>query len=297
MSSSTRHLRRGEVEAFLENTLGVRKWAITEPGGSGNETYFAKGEGYDLFVKVDGQVDRALAVARNGLTPPVVATGTLKDGTPVLVQRRIDGVTPTRSDLREHMEQVAVIIGEMHRSEKVRRALPEKPTERYRDAGMQALASLRERWQQYRPQVPESAEFVNTSLDALEGHIDELPGAGLVASHGDICNANWILTPKGRLYLVDLEAMSLDDPALDLGAMLWWYYPEEIWDRFLALAGYESSPDFDQRMQLRLAMHILSITLPRPNSFDSFDPAAYDAALTDFRAVMHGEPNPQRDLP
>ena len=44
----------------------------------------------------------------------------------------------------------------------------------------------------------------------------------------------------GELYLIDLESMSLDDPALDIGATLWWYYPPELRQRFLEIAGQAS---------------------------------------------------------
>lgn len=40
-------------------------------------------------------------------------------------------------------------------------------------------------------------------------------------------------------------------------------------------------------------MHCLHITLPREQGFDEFDPASYAEALTDFRAVLAGDENPQ----
>jgi thiamine kinase-like enzyme len=76
-------------------------------------------------------------------------------------------------------------------------------------------------------------------------------------SHNDICNANWLLTPQGRLYLIDLELMSLDDPAVDIGATLWWYYPPELRRRFLEVVGYADDESFRIRMRVRMAMHCL----------------------------------------
>jgi len=69
-------------------------------------------------------------------------------------------------------------------------------------------------------------------------------GAGLVSSHNDICNANWLIAADGQVYLVDLEAMSLDDPAQDMGALLWWYYPPESRRTFLEIAGYQYDEPF-----------------------------------------------------
>jgi hypothetical protein len=89
--------------------------------------------------------------------------------------------------------------------------------------------------------------------------------------------------------------MSLDDPALDIGATLWWYYPPAMWQRFLEIAGHANDESFQFRMHVRMAMHCLSITLPREGSFDQFDPASYAESLTDFRAILAGEENPEID--
>lgn len=118
-------------------------------------------------------------------------------------------------------------------------------------------------------------------------------GSGLVASHNDICNANWILSSNGDLYLIDLDSMSIDDPALDIGATLWWYYPPELRQRFLQIVGFADDQVFNHRMQIRMAMHCLNILLPREHSFDRFNPLSFAEALTDFRAAISGENNPQ----
>ncbi len=118
-------------------------------------------------------------------------------------------------------------------------------------------------------------------------------GSGLVASHNDICNANWLISSGGELYLIDLDSMTLDDPALDIGATLWWYYPPGLRNGFLADAGCSNDDSFTKRMQVRMAMHCLNILLPRPGSFDEFEPGAFAGSLTDFRAILAGQENPQ----
>ena len=118
-------------------------------------------------------------------------------------------------------------------------------------------------------------------------------GTGLVASHNDICNANWLISTDEQLYLVDLEFMSLDDPALDIGATLWWYYPPKLREDFLIKTGYINDTTFESRMRVRMMMHCLSITLPREQSFDEFDPASFAESLTDFRAILAGKENPK----
>ena len=87
--------------------------------------------------------------------------------------------------------------------------------------------------------------------------------------------------------------MILDDPALDLGAILWWYYPPELRPEFLAIAGCPDDAYFRERMRVRMAVHNLNILLPRPGSFDRFDPHGFAADLVDFRTVFEGRENPQ----
>ena len=87
--------------------------------------------------------------------------------------------------------------------------------------------------------------------------------------------------------------MSLDDPAVDIGATLWWYYPPELRQRFLTIVGHANDKEFESRMHVRMAMHFLSITIPREQGFDEFDPGSFAESLTDFKAVLVGEENPQ----
>jgi hypothetical protein len=85
----------------------------------------------------------------------------------------------------------------------------------------------------------------------------------------------------------------MDDPACDLGALLWWYYPPDLRGSFLDIAGYPGDQEFNLRMRVRMALHCLSITLPREQSFDRFNPERYHEALEDFRAIVDGKENPQ----
>ena len=266
---------------------------MTLPIGTGNETYFAHCNEQSLFVKLGVQSARYQAVAALGLTPPVLATGTLGDGSFIIAQAYIPGKRPSRSDYRMHLGQFASIIQRLHHSAEVKQLLPKVPSDSYRAAGLEVLDHIQGKWQIYRSQVPEVAGFVDESLITLRAQVMDFHGSGLVASHNDICNANWLLSTDGSLYLIDLDSMSLDDPAFDIGATLWWYYPPELREEFLLKAGAGDDPEFEKRMQVRMTMHCLNISLPRAGSFDEFDPASFAGWLTDFRASFAGEENPQ----
>jgi hypothetical protein len=238
-------------------------------------------------------VERYLVMAEIGLAPPVIAVGQLESGLSILVQPRIAGRRPSRKDYLDQLDRVAALLHTMHHSPQVQRCLPAPSSGSHRDAGSGALNHLQQKWQTYKAQVPTVAEFVDERLEVLEQKVSLFSSEGLVASHNDICNANWLFTSSGEIYLVDFESMSMDDQACDIGALLWWYYPPELRGRFLDILGYGLDPEFQFRMQVRMAMHCLDITLPREHSFDSFDPYDYREALTDFRAILKGEENPQ----
>jgi thiamine kinase-like enzyme len=282
-----------EVQAFLQKHLGNTHWDFACPKGSGNETYFAHGNEHTYFVKLGVQISRYQAMASIGLTPQVLTAGYLADGTSIVVQPYIAGRTPSRKDYHANLEQIATIISRTHHSSAVKRVLPEASSNLYSVVGLEALTRIQQRWKHYRAQVPEVAEFVDESLAYLAQQVQSFLGTGLVASHNDICNANWLVSSEGRLYLLDLESMSLDDPAIDIGATLWWYYPPVLRQRFLEIAGYAQDEPFQFRMRIRMAMHCFSITLPREQSFDKFDSTSFAQELTDFRAILAGEENPE----
>ena len=90
-----------------------------------------------------------------------------------------------------------------------------------------------------------------------------------------------------------MDSMSFDDPALDIGATLWWYYSPDLREEFLNIVGYSNNDAFKKRMHIRMAMHCLNIILPRENSFDSFHADEFADNLAEFKAIMNGEENPQ----
>lgn len=282
-----------EVRRFLQKHLLAHNVRVSLPAGSGMETYFVQAGEREYFVKVGVEEQRYLGMAEMGLTPPILALGQLEHGSSIIVQPRIQGRTPARRDFQDQLENVARMIRNLHNHPRLRGVVPAASSNFHRDLGLQELNRLRQKWERYKALVPAVAEFVDTSLAQLAEQIGQFSTAGLVASHNDICNANWLFGANGEIYLVDLDSMALDDPALDLGALLWWYYPPQLRARFLDIAGYRYDDQLKFRMQVRMSMHCLHITLPREQSFDRFDPHRYHERLQDFKASLAGHENPQ----
>jgi hypothetical protein len=290
----SRFQHRSELLAFLQREFPGQQWQISQsPAGRGHETYIARGGSRTFFIKLGAQLANYEALAALGVTPAVITTGCLADQTAILVQAHVTGRQPFLARLpRPPGEQVATVVHKTHHCAALQDILPGPAAPDYRDAGLWAMDRLREKWACYRLQLPQVAGYVDDQLDRLEREIQGFTGSGLVASHNDICNANWLIAEDGQIYLIDLEAMSQDDPAHDLGALLWWYYPPKLRPRFVATAGYKYDEDFKSRMRVRMALHCLDIILPRAQSFDRFDAGSFDQELRDFRAVVASRENP-----
>ncbi len=282
-----------EVRRYMQKYFSAHDWVFSLPRGHGMETYFVQGNGRKYFVKVGARVEMYLAMAEIGLTPPVLSVGQLESGLSIIVQPFIDGRMPSRSDFQNQLERVAALIHKMHGDPHLRRVLPPAGSNLHLDAGQQALNNLLQKWECYKSQVPDQSAFVDKSLVDLALEIKQFTTDGLVASHNDICNANWLFASDGKIYVVDLDAMSMDDPALDMGSLLWWYYPPELRGQFLEIAGYPYNDEFKFRMRVRMSLHCLNIILPREQSFDGFQPDLFSESLRDFKAVFAGKENPE----
>lgn len=291
---NNRYQHHQEVLAFLQRHLTHQRWElILPPSGRGHETYIAHSDRDSYFIKLGAHVARYEVMASLGLTPPVVASGCLEDNTSILVQPYVEGRRPSWPDFRHYLPNIAAVVNATHHSQALRAVLPARTSETYKDVGLAAAGRVRRRWELYRNQVPKVVSEIDETLDDLEREMQGFVGAGLVSSHNDICNGNWLITADDKVYLVDLEAMSLDDPAHDMGSLLWWYYPPETRLALLEIAGYRYDAAFRNRMRVRMALHCLDILLPRAGSFDKFDAASFVEELTDFRAVAAGRENPQ----
>lgn len=288
-----RQQHQQEVRGYLQKHFSSHDWTFSLPHGSGMETYFVQGSAQAYFVKVGAPVERYLVMAELGLAPPVLSFGRLESGMSILVQPLIPGRSPSRVDLQNRLEMVAGLVCKMHRDPRIQAALQPAGSSLYRAAGLHALQLLLRRWLPYKGQVPDAAALVDHGLEELARQIDQFPGEGLAASHGDICNANWLFASDGRIYIIDLESMSLDDPALDVGALLWWYYPPQLRQQFLGIAGYPFDDGFRHRMRVRMALHCLHIMLPREKGFDELYPDRFYEFLGDFKALLEGRENPQ----
>ena len=213
-----RQQHQQEVQAFLQQCFSNQPWELTLPKGNGHETYFARCNEHTYFIKLGVQATKYQVVASIGLTPQVLAADTLRDGTSIIVQPYITGKSPSRNDYHIRLEQFASTINKIHHNPEVKHVLPKVSSNLYSTGGLESLAHIQQKWERYKSKVPSVADFIDESLDYLRQQVKDFQGTGLVASHNDICNANWLVSTDERLYLIDLKSAGC------IGATLWWYY-------------------------------------------------------------------------
>src|SRR5215212_10159427 len=159
-----RQAHRQEVRVFLQKQLSTQDWSFALPRGTGAETYIAQGNEKSYFVKVGAPVERYLAMAEIGLTPPVFAFGQLGRGRSIMVQPFITGRMPSRRDYWDQLENVAAVVHKMHHDPGAKETLLPADSNLHKEAGLRALDHLRQKWEPYKAQVPNVSEFVDNSL-------------------------------------------------------------------------------------------------------------------------------------
>ena len=140
-----RKYHQQEIQTFLQKHFLSNHWEFELPNGSGNETYFALGNGHAYFVKLGVHLTGSEVMASIGLTPPVLVSGYLEDGTPMLVQPYIVGRNPSRRDYRTHLEQIATIVNRTHHSHELKQVLPEISSDHYNVVGLKSLTRIQQR--------------------------------------------------------------------------------------------------------------------------------------------------------
>jgi len=294
VENKPRDQHKPDVASFMQKNVSNQTWNIQlPPYGTGQETYIAQTNRHKYFIKLGAELERYQIMSELGFSPKVIVTGRLENGITVLVQEFISGRVPLRSDFQENLKKIAETIRDTHQSGCLKRSLSGKTSRSFKDVGFEIINQVEGRWEKYRYQVPKIAKYVDEKIIYLKEEVSKFSGGGLIASHNDICNGNWLITDDGRIYLLDYEGMSLDDPALDIGAILWWYYPPQMRKEFVEILGYDQDENFPKRMRIRMAIHNLHIIIPRENSFDRFSAGKFEEILTDFRAVIEGRENPQ----
>ena len=260
------------------------------------------------LVRVDEAAIRGakahLFAAEAGLAPRVLfwQPGPFElGGQPVIVSEYVASPPLDRAWFHDHLRQAATLLARLHRDADLTDALEAMDRGQARSdclaAARGARALLEERLvalaaREWSPAVADVLNRLTAHLAWFGARIQPnraaFAGQRVGPVHGDVQRGNWLAGPDGRVYLVDWDKAWLDDPALDVGMLLYWYVDPALWPVFLReyATGGDARPDVDAlliRARIRYPLHALSLCLwaieELPRQEAEGGPADLDQAL------------------
>ncbi|MBN1964338.1 MAG: phosphotransferase [Anaerolineae bacterium] len=218
--------------------------------------------------------------AELGLAPRVLLWeqgALLLDRQPVVASDFITPGVPDVEWFHSNLQQVAALLARLHRDEDLGDLLE---SFQRGDRRADALAAARAAWANVQVRLADLGVAawgpeLRAVLDELtlygawfgsqiQRRLAAFQGVPVGPVHGDLNRYNWLVGGDNRVTLIDWERARLDDPALDVGMMLFWYVPRALWPIFAR--GYAgASPqavDADallERARIRYPLHAIDV--------------------------------------
>lgn len=273
------------VEAVLAQHFTAQGWHITTPpAGVQKESYIAESERHKLFVKFDVATPAWQRLAAIGVTPPLLFTGT-HAGRPYIVQAYVEGTYPDRAWFAQHIPALAHFIKRYHTDEQLIALLSTPGTQPYKEHIQHEVVTL-ERALMNASHAMFAMPHTHAAVEQFKQQSKQLQPVPYVPVHADPSPVNMLVTAHG-LTMVDWDDVLLSDPLRDVGLIVWWYLPRNLWPSFFGAYG---TPMDQQRLFWWVAKRSLELALWLDQR------GAHEQALdflADFaRAVWHQD-NPQ----
>ncbi|MDQ5825373.1 MAG: phosphotransferase [Chloroflexota bacterium] len=271
---------------ILTSHFPGRDWVLRKPtAGMTGESYIATSDGLDIFIKFDVEAPALQRVAELGVAPRVLAAGR-HEGRLYIVQEYVQGIRPEREWFPLHLPQLAELI-QVYHHDLVLTALLSKGKQvrhaEYIDSELRGfetqLAALSD---------PSHRAELSPLVTELREQSRAFEPVELVPTHADPNFYNFLVAGE-RIYLLDWDAASLSDPMRDVGPLLWWYVPPDKWHEFFAASEMEMNEQVARRVYWWAARQSCMVALLFAGSAY---PEYAQPFIVDFRAALHGQPNP-----
>ena len=198
-------------------------------GNSGKAYKGLRSDGTPVFVKYE-MPPIIPALAREQITPPVLATNREVGVGQRVEQEWLEGRTLTRSDMGK--KQVRQILVRMHFTKRLlNQALQLNYT--YQDP-----KALVEKWQENAPNRLRQNTYLQSVCSDLLAHLPVFHQEVATFVHGDLHHKNWVETNSGLVYLTDWETACITDRMMDVAYLLTHYIPRASWEEWLREYGY-----------------------------------------------------------
>ena len=233
----------------MQHVLG-NDWLIKSAGGSSGEAYYAQSKQKRLFLKRNSSPFLAVLSAQ-GIVPKLIWTKRLENGDVITAQEWLDG-REMQPEVIYH-PKVAELLGRIHHSAELLDMLtrmgktPLSPITLYDEIEQLVLEN----------DHMHTDPVINQGLTWMKRKLSKLVHIKPVVCHCDLNHNNWLITNRGRLYLIDWDNAEIADPALDLAMLFSSYIEDDEWEKWLENYGVVGN----RSLYLRIHWYMLYQTI------------------------------------
>lgn len=229
-------------------------WEFASAGGLTGNAYIAKRDDERLFLKRNSSPFLAVLSAE-GIVPQLIWTKRIKNGDVITAQKWLDGRELYPQEMQE--AKVAKKLRQIHQSSELLHMLmrlgiePTSPLTNFKSTSKKITEC----------QLQQKHRVIDDSIQFLQTFLPDVIGYEQVVCHADITHNNMMFSKDGSLYIVDWDQAMIADPAIDFGAILHYYVPENNWEQWLTHYGLKKDESLIKRMYWYLIEKTLSYIL------------------------------------
>ncbi len=200
--------------------------------------YFSKDDNKYFIKKNTTPIIATLSA--EGIVPKLKWTKRLSNGDVIIAQDFENGRTLLSSEMVD--ERIPKILSKVHNSAKIKKMMKNHGySEETAENSFRNLELIL-------PQELKNNKDIHFTFEYLKNNIPEEPKT-YSPCHADLHKDNWLLSDKGKLFLVDWEQAVLGDAAIDISFILYKYIPRENWSSWLEEYGIELTLKYQQKLK------------------------------------------------
>ena len=203
------------------------------------DDYYFSRDNHNYFIKKN-TTPMIATLSVEGIVPKLRWTKRISNGDVLIAQDFEKGNTRSCEEMLD--DRIPQILKKVHNSKKLRRIME---AQGYKEET--AHNSLRNLKSLITNELLRNSNIVD-ALNYLENNIPS-DNVRYAPCHADLHKDNWLLSDKGKLFLVDWEHSILGDPAIDISFILYRYIPQEKWGGWLELYGEKPTIKYRNRLK------------------------------------------------
>ena len=208
------------------------------------EDYFCSRDNHRYFIKKN-TTPMIATLSAEGIVPTLRWTRRMSNGDVLIAQDFENGRTLDTKDMTD--PRIPEILRKVHSSPKLKRIMQAQGYQE--ETAHRSLANLKSL-------ITDDLRKNKNILYAINYLENNLPEDKIeyTPCHTDLHKDNWLLSDKGKLFLVDWEHAILGDPAIDISFILYRYIPQNMWGEWLEIYGQEPTLKYRNRLKWYIAL-------------------------------------------